>query len=55
MKGCEATIPASEKVHFSRALEGLVKLYDAWGQKAKAAKWRKKRDEAKSSHKKPAK
>ncbi len=42
MKKREETIKSSVRTHhLSRALERLVKLYDAWGKEAEAARWRK--------------
>jgi tetratricopeptide (TPR) repeat protein len=41
MKQREAKIPSEDKVYLTRALERLVRLYEAWGKKDKAAKWRK--------------
>jgi tetratricopeptide (TPR) repeat protein len=42
MKQREAKIPASGKVRLTEALERLVQLYEATGQKDKADVWRKK-------------
>ena len=42
MKQRESTIPSQDKTtRLTRALERLVRLYEAWGQKDKAMKWRK--------------
>ena len=40
MKQREDTIPSQEKPRLTKALERLVKLYEAWGKKDKAMKWR---------------
>ena len=45
MKQREATIPAAARVRLTEALERLVQLYDAWGQKDKADAWLKKLEE----------
>jgi serine/threonine protein kinase/Tfp pilus assembly protein PilF len=49
MKQREAKIPAHAKVHLTEALERVVQLYDATGQKDKADEWRKKLEEAKAA------
>jgi serine/threonine protein kinase len=49
MKQREAKIPPQGKVRLTEALERLVQLYDAWGQKDEADGWRKKLEEAKAS------
>jgi tetratricopeptide (TPR) repeat protein len=41
LKQREAKIPANSKARLAEALERLVRLYDAWGKKDEAAKWRK--------------
>jgi tetratricopeptide (TPR) repeat protein/tRNA A-37 threonylcarbamoyl transferase component Bud32 len=41
MKSRQAKFPARWKARLSEALGRLVQLYDAWGQKDEAAKWRK--------------
>jgi serine/threonine protein kinase/tetratricopeptide (TPR) repeat protein len=41
MKQREAKIPADGRGGLSEALERLVQLYEAWGKKDEAAKWRK--------------
>jgi hypothetical protein len=41
LKQREAKLPADRKVVLTEALERLVQLYDAWGKKDEAAKWRK--------------
>ena len=47
MKQREAKIPKEGKTRLPEALERNVKLYDATGQKDKAAEWRKKWEAAK--------
>jgi hypothetical protein len=47
MKQREAKIPPQGKVRLSEAVERMVRLYDAWGKKDKAAEWRKKSEAAK--------
>jgi tetratricopeptide (TPR) repeat protein/thiol-disulfide isomerase/thioredoxin len=42
MKAREAKIPPPGKPRFTDAAERVVKLYEAWGQKDKAAEWRAK-------------
>jgi tetratricopeptide (TPR) repeat protein len=44
--------PAVRRERLTEAVERLVQLYDAWGQKDKADGWRKKLDEAKAAEKK---
>ncbi len=41
MKNGEAKIPAQSKIRLTEALQRLVQLYDAWGKKDQAEKWRK--------------
>jgi hypothetical protein len=41
MKARETKIPERARVRLSEELERLVYLYDAWGKKAEADKWRK--------------
>ena len=41
MKQREDTIPPQDKPRLTKALERLVKLYEAWGKKDEAMKWRK--------------
>ena len=52
MKAREAKIPPSGKPLLAEAAERVVKVYEAWGKKDKAAEWRarlaKPSDEAKS-------
>jgi hypothetical protein len=43
--------PAVRQERLIMALERLVQLYDAWGQKDEANAWRKKLDEAKAAQK----
>ena len=52
MKQREEKIPPQGKIRLTEAIERLVQLYDAWGQKDKADEWRKKLPAAKSA--KPA-
>ena len=40
LKQRESSISAPYRNHVTRALERLVKLYEAWGEPAKAARWR---------------
>ena len=49
MKQCEANIPARGKIRLTEALERLVVLYDAWGKKDEADKWRKELDTMRGS------
>jgi serine/threonine protein kinase len=53
MKQREARIPADAKKYPTEALERLVQLYEAWGQKDKAAQWRKELEARKGPAKKP--
>jgi serine/threonine protein kinase len=46
MKEREARIPAPSRVRRIQALERLVRLYDEWGKKDEAAKWRKELEAA---------
>src|SRR5262249_44641917 len=48
MKQREAKIPATQKARLTEALERLVQLYNATGQKDKADKWRQKLQERKA-------
>src|SRR5262249_42490967 len=41
MKKREAQIPPESRPRLTRALERLVRLYESWGKKDKAARWRK--------------
>ena len=52
MKQREEKIPPQGKLRLTEALERLVQLCDAWGQKEKADAWRRKLPVAKSA--KPA-
>jgi tetratricopeptide (TPR) repeat protein len=54
MKQREAKIPAQAKVRLTEALERLVQLYDATGQKDKADEWRKQLEQTKAAAKPPA-
>ncbi len=54
LKQREAEIPASQMVSLTDAVNWLIKLYDAWGQKDKADEWRKKREPAKADSKEPS-
>jgi lipopolysaccharide biosynthesis regulator YciM len=49
LKQRQAKIPTNGKVNLVDALESLVQLYDAWGQKDKAEEWRKKLEETKAA------
>ncbi|MCI0460578.1 MAG: hypothetical protein L0Z62_26795 [Gemmataceae bacterium] len=49
MKARESHIPWVRKVRLAEALQCLVQLHDAWGQKDKADEWRKKLPVAKSA------
>ena len=53
MKAREAKIPTQGKPRLTEALERLVQLYDAWGQKEKAAAWRKRLEAPQEPVKKP--
>ena len=55
LKEREAMIPASSKNRLPEALERLVQLYDATGQKDNADEWRKKLGETNAAAKPPAK
>jgi eukaryotic-like serine/threonine-protein kinase len=48
MKQCETSIPADARFRLTEALERLVRLYDAWGKKDRAAQWREELLKAKS-------
>jgi eukaryotic-like serine/threonine-protein kinase len=52
MKRREAKIPLPGKVRLREAVERLVNLYDAWGKKDEADKWRKVLEEMKPQEKK---
>jgi hypothetical protein len=41
MKQRQKSIPKASQVRLSESAERLVQLYDAWGKKDEAAKWRK--------------
>ena len=51
MKQREDTIPSQEKPRLTRALERLVKLYEAWGKNDKAMRWRKDLEAAEATKK----
>lgn len=53
MKKREAKIPAPSKIRLTEALQRLVQLYDAWGKKDQADKWRKELAAAKAREKQP--
>jgi serine/threonine protein kinase/tetratricopeptide (TPR) repeat protein len=55
MKEREATIPPNSKVYLREALERVVRLYEATGDKDQAAKWRKKLEEMEKAGKEAAK
>jgi hypothetical protein len=55
MKQREAKIPASAKIRLAEAVERLVQLYDATGQKGNADAWRKKLEETKAEAKRAVK
>jgi serine/threonine protein kinase len=56
LKARAKTIPAEEKVCFRRAVQGLVDLYEATGNKDEADRWRKERDDTnKATAEKPSK
>jgi tetratricopeptide (TPR) repeat protein len=46
LKHHEDTIPEGDKPRITKALERLVKLYEAWGKKDKEAKWQKELETA---------
>ena len=46
MKQREDTIPSQDKPRLTKALERLVKLYEAWGKKDEAMRWRKELEAA---------
>jgi hypothetical protein len=49
MKEREANIPSQDKPRFTKALERLVQLYEAWSKPDKAAGWRKELKSIKAS------
>ncbi len=55
MKQRKAKIPPGGKVRLTEALERLVQMYEAMGQKDKAQEWRKKLEAAKAPPKPAAK
>jgi tetratricopeptide (TPR) repeat protein len=54
MKQREAKIPANTKDRLTEALQRLVQLYDATGQKDKAEEWREQLEQRKAAAKPPA-
>jgi hypothetical protein len=46
MKARANSIPRQGQVSLTEAVERLVQLYDAWGKKDQADKWRQQRPEA---------
>jgi hypothetical protein len=55
LKQREAMIPATGKFNLTEALKRLVQLYEATGQKDKAAEWRKELEASRAALKKAAK
>jgi serine/threonine protein kinase len=53
MQEREAKIPPEGKIRLTEALERLVQLYEATGNKTEAAKWRKRLDGSNAAQKKP--
>ena len=51
MKQRQAKVPLPQSVRLTKALERLVKLYEAWGKPEQAAKWRKELEAAKPAKK----
>jgi tetratricopeptide (TPR) repeat protein len=51
MKDREAQMPDHARIRLAQDLERLVQLYDAWGKKAEADKWRKELEEYKPKSK----
>ncbi len=49
MKQHEGTIPSQDKPRLTKALERLVKLYEAWGKPDKAMRWRQELEATKKS------
>ncbi|HEY7308938.1 MAG TPA: tetratricopeptide repeat protein [Gemmataceae bacterium] len=49
LKQREAKIPSHDKAHVAKALQRLKQLYEAWGQKDKAARWQKELESAKKT------
>ncbi|MBI1917140.1 MAG: tetratricopeptide repeat protein [Planctomycetes bacterium] len=52
MKQREAKMPPAARPRLPEAIERLVRLYDEWGKKAEAAKWRKELEAVKKPEKK---
>ena len=55
LRQCQGKMSMDERVRLTEALERLVRLYEAAGQKDQAEEWRKKLEEAKAAAKPPAK
>ncbi len=51
LRAQQANIPKNDKLMLTDSLERLVQLYDAWGKKAEAAKWRTQLDKTKAAAK----
>jgi eukaryotic-like serine/threonine-protein kinase len=49
MKKHEDKIPSPDKPRLTKALERLVRLYEAWDKKDKAVKWREELEAAKAT------
>lgn len=49
LKKHRGDIPSSDKSHLTRALERLVRLYEAWGKKDQAHQWQKELETMKAS------
>jgi hypothetical protein len=49
LKQHEDTIPSQDKPHLKKALERLVKFYEAWGKPDKAMRWRQELESTKKS------
>lgn len=47
LKKYRAKIPPSDKIRFTRAIERLIRLYDAWNKSVKSAQWREELEAAK--------
>jgi hypothetical protein len=44
MKQREKTIPHQDRSHLTKAIERLIRLYEAWGKDDQAMKWRQERE-----------
>jgi hypothetical protein len=53
LKQREPKIPPQGKVRLTEALERLLQLYEVWGKKDAAARWRKELEAVKKSAKEP--